>query len=141
MLRKYYTIEQAQQHIPVVEKHVHRLKRLKNSLDILDSIEISCKSCGFDHFQSSTLFNKRYHKLSYDLYKNTEMLEGMGCIAKDLDLGLVDFLAFHGGREVLLCWKLGEQDIRHWHELDSGFSGRKPIWLLTQGRKDKIEER
>ncbi|MBI4150434.1 DUF2203 domain-containing protein [Candidatus Woesearchaeota archaeon] len=140
MLRKYYTLEQAQQQIPVVEKYVRRLKRLKNSLDVLDSIEISCKNCGFDHFQNSTHFNRRYHKLSYEFYKHLEKLEGMGCVVKDLDLGLLDFLAYHDGREVFLCWKLGENEIKHWHELNSGFSGRKPIWLLTQRRKDQIEE-
>lgn len=140
MLRKYYTLEQAQQQIPVVEKHVRRLMRLKNSLDILDSIELSCKSCGFDHFQNSTIFNKRYHKLSFEFYKNLEKLENMGCVVKDLNLGLIDFLAYHGGREVFLCWKLGEDEIKHWHELGSSFSGRKPVWLLTQSRKDKIKE-
>ena len=140
MLRKYYTPEQAQQQIPTVEKLVRRLMRLKNSLGLLESIEITCKSCGYNHLQSNTIFNKRYHQLSYDFYKYLEKLENMGCIVKDLNLGLIDFLSYHGGREVLLCWKIGEKDINHWHEVNSGFSGRKPIWLLTQGKKDQIQE-
>jgi hypothetical protein len=50
-----------------------------------------------------------------------------GGVPKDLELGLVDFLGLVEGREVNLCWRLGEKQIRFWHGLDEGFGGRKPI--------------
>jgi hypothetical protein len=53
-------------------------------------------------------------------------LEHIGCDFKDPDLGLVDFPARLDDRVVYLCWKLGENEISHWHELDAGFSGRRP---------------
>jgi hypothetical protein len=62
-----------------------------------------------------------------------EMQRGLGAIAelggapKDLSLGLVDFLHLRNGREVNLCWKYGEREIRHWHGLDEGYAGRKPL--------------
>ena len=62
-----------------------------------------------------------------------EMQRGLGAIAelggapKDLSLGLVDFLHLRNGREVNLCWKYGEREIRHWHGLDEGYAGRKPV--------------
>lgn len=46
---------------------------------------------------------------------------------KDLERGLVDFPAFVGGREVFLCWEKDEDDITHWHDLDTGYSGREPL--------------
>ena len=46
---------------------------------------------------------------------------------KDLERGLVDFPAFHEGREVYLCWEQGEEDIGFWHELDSGYAGRERL--------------
>ena len=46
---------------------------------------------------------------------------------KDLGLGLVDFPHLRDGREVNLCWKYGEREIRHWHDLDEGYAGRKPL--------------
>ncbi|MFH1401320.1 MAG: DUF2203 domain-containing protein [Nanoarchaeota archaeon] len=49
---------------------------------------------------------------------------------QDLDLGLVDFPSWFQGREVHLCHKLGEDRIRHWHEVDSGFRGRQPIFEI-----------
>ena len=51
----------------------------------------------------------------------------VGALVKDLDDGLVDFPATRDGRDVLLCWRLGEDEISFWHGLDEGFSGRKPL--------------
>ncbi|HTH46631.1 MAG TPA: DUF2203 domain-containing protein [Candidatus Limnocylindria bacterium] len=46
---------------------------------------------------------------------------------KDLDCGLLDFPSLRGDREVLLCWKEGEEDIEFWHDLESGYAGREPL--------------
>jgi len=51
----------------------------------------------------------------------------LGALVKDLDDGLVDFPAQREGEEVLLCWRLGEDEIAFWHGLDEGFAGRKPL--------------
>jgi hypothetical protein len=51
----------------------------------------------------------------------------LGCQPKDLEVGLVDFPARLDGREINLCWRLGERRINFWHGLDEGFSGRKPL--------------
>ena len=55
-------------------------------------------------------------------------LEQVGCTFKGFDDGLVDFLSVRDGRDVFLCWRLGEPEIAHWHELDAGYAGRQ---LLT----------
>lgn len=57
-----------------------------------------------------------------------EELGALGVEVKDPDQGLIDFRALRDGREVYLCWKLGEGPrIRWWHELDTGFGGRRPL--------------
>jgi hypothetical protein len=48
-------------------------------------------------------------------------------VLRDLDRGLVDFPAIRDGREVYLCWVLGEPDIGYWHELDGGYAGRQEL--------------
>ena len=50
-----------------------------------------------------------------------------GILIKDVDPGLVDFPSIREGREVYLCWREGEGDIRFWHDLDAGFAGRQPL--------------
>ncbi|HXV95365.1 MAG TPA: DUF2203 domain-containing protein [Gaiellaceae bacterium] len=56
-------------------------------------------------------------------------IQELGVQVKDLDRGLVDFPARHpeSGDTVLLCWELGEPDVAHWHDLEEGFAGRKPL--------------
>ena len=54
-------------------------------------------------------------------------LESIGCVFKGFDAGLVDFYALRDDQLVFICWKLGEEGITHWHEIDSGFEGRQPI--------------
>ena len=54
-------------------------------------------------------------------------IQTLGVIVKDLDAGLVDFPSTREGREVLLCWLLGEDEIGYWHGLEDGFAGRQPI--------------
>lgn len=55
-----------------------------------------------------------------------DLLE-LGVQVKDLDTGLLDFPSLRDGEEVLLCWHLGEDEIRYWHTVDGGFAGRQPI--------------
>ena len=52
-----------------------------------------------------------------------------GAQVKDIDEGLIDFPALSGGETVLLCWKLGEDEIRYWHTLEDGFAGRRELPL------------
>ena len=54
-------------------------------------------------------------------------IDAMGVQVKDLDIGLLDFPCEVDGEIVLLCWKLGETAITHWHGVSEGFAGRKPI--------------
>jgi len=54
-------------------------------------------------------------------------LESVGCVFKGFDAGLVDFYSLREDRPIFLCWRLGEERITHWHEVDAGFSGRQPI--------------
>ena len=56
-----------------------------------------------------------------------EEITELGGQVKDLDEGLVDFPARRGDEDVLLCWKLGEDEVGHWHGADEGFAGRKPL--------------
>jgi hypothetical protein len=54
-------------------------------------------------------------------------IDSIGVQVKDLDIGLLDFPCEVEGQVILLCWKLGEKSITHWHGTKEGFAGRKPI--------------
>ncbi len=54
-------------------------------------------------------------------------IEEAGAVVKDLDTGLLDFPAMREGEQILLCWRVGEDEIGWWHGTDEGFAGRKPL--------------
>ncbi len=56
-----------------------------------------------------------------------ETIEQSGIVLRDIDRGLVDFPAVREGREVYLCWELGEDDVGYWHDMDAGYGGREPL--------------
>jgi hypothetical protein len=58
-----------------------------------------------------------------------EELHALGVVVKDLDEGLVDFPSLRGDEEVLLCWRVGEDEVAFWHGLEEGFAGRKRLPL------------
>jgi hypothetical protein len=61
------------------------------------------------------------------LYRAIEGLESMGIVIKSVEEGLVDFPCKRFDKEVWLCWKLGESEIKFWHTKEEGFLGRKPL--------------
>ena len=69
----------------------------------------------------------RIERLTGEIREGLGEIVELGGAPKDLGLGLVDFLHLRDGREVNLCWKYGEREIRHWHGLDEGYAGRKPL--------------
>ena len=58
---------------------------------------------------------------------NLQAIQEMGVLVKDLEMGLCDFPHLRDGRAVFLCWKLGEQEIKWWHETSTGYKDRCPL--------------
>ena len=71
--------------------------------------------------------NEAEQRARVEIARCVNAIHGRGAIVKDLDEGLVDFPAVRAGEEILLCWRLGEDEITHWHGLEEGFAGRKRL--------------
>jgi len=66
--------------------------------------------------------------VTFDAQDALAEIEAKGIVLRDAERGLIDFPARHpGGREVLLCWQLGEDDLAWWHLPEDGFAGRRPL--------------
>jgi hypothetical protein len=66
-------------------------------------------------------------ELLHQIRRTIEEINGHGVLVKDIQLGLLDFPSEREGRVVFLCWRHGEPNVGHWHEVDSGYASRKPI--------------
>jgi hypothetical protein len=71
--------------------------------------------------------NAAVEREARSLARAVDAIAEHGAEVKDLDEGLIDFPALHEGETVLLCWKLGEDEIRYWHRVEDGFVGRRPV--------------
>ena len=69
----------------------------------------------------------RFGELKSEIVRLIHRIESLGCIVKDIDLGLVDIPSTRSGEPIYLCWKAGESRVSYWHALDEGFSERKPL--------------
>ena len=134
MPKKHFTIEEANKEIPKIRKILEKAKSLGKAIEELSSIKISFtdESEYSNYSDTLTKLNKEFHKLSYDFYAELEKLDKIGCLLKDLKIGLIDFYCRFEGRDIFLCWKLGEEKISNWHETDSGFDGRQRIVDLEE---------
>ena len=69
----------------------------------------------------------RFGELKLEIHRLIHRIESLGCVLKDIDLGLVDFPSSRDGEAIYLCWKAGEASVAHWHGVDEGFAARKPL--------------
>jgi hypothetical protein len=70
---------------------------------------------------------KERARASIEIALGFEQLERLDIVVRDLERGLVDFPAVIDGREVYLCWLLDEPSVTHWHAVEAGFAGRRPL--------------
>ncbi|MHB1687004.1 MAG: DUF2203 family protein [Ignavibacteriaceae bacterium] len=115
---KYFTPLEAKKTLPLVKKIIK---------DILDtSKEIKFLA---DDLDGKIEDNPRAKKMIENINGFIGELEEIGCFYKDygFTLGLVDFPALINGREVLLCWRSDEEEIKFYHGVDAGYTGRKLI--------------
>ncbi|MEZ5100495.1 MAG: DUF2203 domain-containing protein [Thermoleophilia bacterium] len=131
---RHFTPEEAIAALPVVRPLVERLVATRRDQRAarqgLDPARRAVPTNGGGvHPATANDLRDRSGAATASLGQIVDEITGLGVQVKDLDIGLVDFPAIHPatGETVLLCWRLGEETITHWHGLDEGFAGRKPL--------------
>jgi hypothetical protein len=129
---KYFTIEEADNTLPMVEKLLKKAQRLRDRIAwLLETNEVVLEVSsdeGFHYFVTEQVkANKQFHKYYYQFYRVIEALNEVGVIVKDIDDGLIDFPFKMNSTDAYLCWQLGEEKIRYWHDCESGYENRQPI--------------
>jgi len=124
--RRLFTPDEANKTLPYVNRVIKDIVQTHESISSLYDRwrKLSDKEVGT---ADSEEIEGRIRKLLEVREEYVRELENIGCEFKDYQLGLVDFPALIGGREVCLCWQMGEPEIQFWHEPEDGFAGRRPI--------------
>jgi hypothetical protein len=130
---KTFTLEEAQSLLPVLESLLQRAIDGKR-----DAAEAESDLSGLAqriHLSGgmrvdSTLVAKQRAEMEDHIKRVQESIaeiDSIGVQVKDLEAGLLDFPCRVDDEVVLLCWRMGEPSIEHWHSLESGFKGRQPV--------------
>jgi hypothetical protein len=130
--RKLFTVEQANAMLPLVRAIGTDLARLGR--EVVERRERLAALTRGRSTEGRDLHREELEQIERDLEANRRQLEEyvgelleLGVEPKNVLEGLVDFPSRREGRIVYLCWKLGEPEVAHWHELDAGFAGRQPL--------------
>jgi len=125
MAEKLFTLEEANKMLPALREVVSLLRERMGWLSsnkpavpyLIEEYKIP----------RETMVPVAYFQSLLQVRNALGTVESLGCQLKDIERGLVDFPAKLSGREILLCWRLGEESIGYYHDLRSGYEGRRPL--------------
>ncbi len=127
----YFTREEAEALLPEITLVLRKIQQCNQDiLTIEKELQVlTVRAMGNGHHLRERILELQRSIEQYvmEIRRLIEELHVFGCELKDPDKGLIDFLSLRNGREVYLCWYLGEDRIRFWHDLDTGFAGRQPL--------------
>jgi hypothetical protein len=122
--QRHWTPEEANELRPIVGATVKRLRAARRVLSHAGfdaDFALQAESAG------GAWPGRRHARAAIEIALGFEQLERLDIVVRDLERGLVDFPAVIDGREVYLCWLLDEPQVTHWHAVESGFAGRRPL--------------
>ena len=131
MAPQQFSVDEAESLLPRLTILVQQTQERKREHDRLRDkvLELEGKMRSDGHLAEAGLRQARQEtaEAAAQVSALIEEVQALGCELKDINEGLVDFRTTMDGREVYLCWKIGEPGIAWWHELEAGFRGRQPL--------------
>ena len=127
---KLFNVQDASELIPELTVMIDEFRDRKNNFLELNNEVIELRErIEVDEYRKEELSNKEriLKAITAELENLIFQIRDLGCQLKDPEAGLVDFISVYKGKKVFLCWRQGEEEIKWYHDINSGFSGRKMI--------------
>jgi hypothetical protein len=147
-MTRYYSINEVNAVLPQVREAFTRVMQLRaqlkpiyRRLEFADAapdrsdFDIMLPGAPEDVLHDRAAFKGMLEMLNEELAS----IADLGGNVKDLDVGLVDWHALRHGEDILLCWRFGETEIAFWHDLETGFAGRRPVEELLGTEAAPVE--
>jgi hypothetical protein len=131
---RLFTVEEANRLLPTLGPLVERIFDSLSSLREMSETVIREQGLFPDSpdLMERLQENDAIARLIQEMRGLVEEINSYGCVSKGVEQGLVDFPCMLGGEIVFLCWRYGEESVGHWHRVEDGFAGRRPL-LDAQG--------
>ena len=130
MAHRFFTLAEANKTLPLVKRIVQDILSVYPQWkDLVDRYGLIAAQARPEWGESQEQLNLKAEidTIAAKINGYLAELDQIGCEFKGFSDGLVDFHGRLDGREILWCWKFGEERIAHWHDLESGFAGRQPL--------------
>ena len=121
---RHFTIEQANLLLPSLKPLLRELRDAKDLLTDDEAHELLSDSAPTNGGGPA---GRQVGEAFLEVRKLLLAVQEAGIVVRDIDRGLIDFPAVIQGREVYLCWELGEDEVGFWHDLETGYRGRQPL--------------
>jgi hypothetical protein len=136
---RFYAIDEANAALPEVDRILVALRDQREELIALRDRVIEATPDGDETPTTGAAEQIRLLRLGMQglidqMQAGVARLVEMDITLRDISTGLIDFPALVSGRPIWLCWRLGEDDVAHWHAHDAGFDSRRPLSELPMGR-------
>ncbi len=130
---RFFTVEEANDLVSSLEIEFGRIAQVRSELGPLiqalggpdDAVAVLQEGAPLPTGHEAEA--DRLRGLAAEITGAVERVNALGCLVKDVEMGLVDFYTLVDGEPAFLCWQFGEPVISHWHSLDEGYAGRKTI--------------
>jgi hypothetical protein len=135
-MAKYFTLSEANRTLPLVKRIVADITALYPEWrELVSRYEVVAAQARPEWGESAEQVRLRtdIEAVARRMQDFLLELEQVGCVFKGFDMGLVDFRGKLDGRDVFWCWKQGEDEIRHWHDIEAGYAGRRLIPEVVKG--------
>jgi hypothetical protein len=125
MTDRYFSVEEANDLLPKINPLMDQLQARRRAMIASREDVINLLNTHKSDFGGAIASNLVNDFIAIE--RLAKQIQSHGCIIKDLNTGLVDFLSTRDGREIYLCWQHGEPQIAFYHELHSGYKGRRQL--------------
>jgi len=126
MSLRYFTVPEANALLPELEPLVGRVLALRARASH-DSREMGALLADLSSDVGGPLPSRLTGEFA-EIEDLIERIQSYGVVLKSLEAGLLDFLCERDGRDVFLCWRYGEPAVQYYHELHTGYQGRRPVY-------------
>jgi hypothetical protein len=130
---RYFGIDQANDLVEEVRPLLQQLRDDREEVARIQSeLQRQRETNGSaEHAEQLTQMQTELRHIVRRMQQSVNQIDGLGITLRDIGSGLIDFPALANGRPIWLCWRLGENDVEWWHEVNVGFDSRQPLSELT----------
>ncbi len=123
---RYFTVAQANALLPEIANYVGDMLAIREIIiqkrpDMWPVLQKAAGNGGSRHAGEMVEYFRQFETYLKEI-------QNLGVVVRDVNVGLVDFPSLRKGQEVFLCWRYGEEQVAFWHDPNSGYRGRQPLW-------------